>query len=574
MGDSILDGSRFTIAKSRSSCKVGAPRRRRMLLVLFALALPLNPAISAQNGQAYKQTILAIQQQIESNHLEEARSLIKAAALEYPHDGGIENLLGVVEIQQGHKTEASKAFSAAILHSPRLAGAYLNLSRIEMEAAATDRSARTKALRLSLKVLEIEPGNDEANYQLATIRFWEKAYQLSLENLQKLSPEARTQIGAQALFCADDAALGNRTATESAANALANHPDLTEQDVNTCLPALRASRRADLIAKLLAAAASHQALTSAGMRILGLAQEANGKLELARTTLESAFAADSQSVIILEDLARVAKTAGDNEGALGYLAHARDLKPDDPKFAYEFAVICVRMGLYGEARKALTDAIRLAPNDPDYNLSMGLVVSFSEDPSQSLPYLERYHALRPSDPEGLLALGTANYRAKDYDPALRWLRQAVASQKTAADAHFYIGRIARQEGDLDQAVRELKQSLALRPQQPDALAELGQISTAKREFTEAATQFAEALRIDPDNYAANFGLLLLYARTNDARREQQSKRFEEIKNKKEERDRQMKRVIEIRRDGEPDHLDGRPNETGLSDEPKKHGEKR
>ena len=49
---------------------------------------------------------------------------------------------------------------------------------------------------------------------------------------------------------------------------------------------------------------------------------------------------------------------------------------------------------------------------------------------------------------------------------------------------------------------------------------------------------------------------------------------DEIKNKKEERDRQMKRVIEIRRDGEPDHLDGRPNETGLSDEPKKHGEKR
>ncbi len=80
--------------------------------------------------------------------------------------------------------------------------------------------------------------------------------------------------------------------------------------------------------------------------------------------------------------------------------------------------------------------------------------------------------------------------------------------------------------------------------------------------------------MDPDSYAANFGLLLLYARTNDARREQQSKRFEEIKNKKEERDRQMKRVIEIRRDGEPDHLDGRPNETGLSDEPKKHGEKR
>ena len=569
-----MDGNRDTVAKPRSSRTMKVQCYRRMRLFLFALALPVIPATFAQEVQSYKQIILAIQQHIEANHLEEARSLINAAALKYPRDGGIENLLGVVEIQQGHKTEASKAFAAAILHSPRLTGAYLNLSRIEMEAAATDRSERAQALRLTLKVLEIEPGNDEATYQLATIRFWDKAYQVSLDHLQKLSPEARQQVGALALLCADYAALGMREANESAADALAAHPDLTEQDVNVCLPALRAIRRADLIEKLLAAAASHQALTSAGLRILGLAQEADGKLELARTTLETAFAADSESVIILEDLARVAKVEGDNEGALGYLAHARDLKPNDPKFAYEFAVICVRMGLYAEARKALTDALRLAPNDSDYNLSMGLVVSFSEDPSQSLPYLERYHSLRPRDPEGILALGTANYRAMDYDAALRWLRQALASQKTAADAHFYIGRIARQKGDFDQAVGELKQSIALRPQQPDALAELGQISTAKREFSEAAKQFAEALRMDPDSYPANFGLLLLYARTNDARREQQTKRFEEIKNKREERDRQMKRVIEIRRDGEPDHLDGRPNETGLSDEPKKHGEKR
>lgn len=552
---------------------VGVQRHRCMLPFILGLVLSLVPATYAQNAQVRKQTILAIQQQIEANHLDEARSLINAAAQEYPRDGGIENLLGVVEIQQGHKAEATKAFSAAILHSPRLASAYLNLSRIEMETAVTDQSARRQAMQLILKVLEIEPGNEEANYQLANIRFWNKSYQLSLGNLKKLSPQSRGQVGALALLCADESALGHREATESTANALAAHPDLTEQDVNTCVPGLRASRRADLIAKLLAAAASHQPLTAAGLRILGLAEEADGKLTLARTTLESAFAANNESVVTLEDLARVAKTAGDNEGALGYLAHARDLKPNDPKFAYEFAVICVRMGLYGEARKALTDAIRLAPNNPDYNLSLGLVISFSEDPSQSLPYLERYHKLRPGDPEGLLALGTANYRAKDYDPALRWLRQALASQKTAADSHFYIGRIARQEGDLDQAVKELKQSLALRSQQPDALAELGQISTTKREFSEAATQFAEALRIDPDNYAANFGLLLLYARTDDARRDRQSKRFEEIKNKKEERDRQMKRVIEIRRDGEPDHLDEKPNETGLSDESKKHGEK-
>ena len=122
---------------------------------------------------------------------------------------------------------------------------------------------------------------------------------------------------------------------------MAANPDLTEEDADTCLPALRDARRADLIEPLFAAVASRHSLSPAGLRILGLAQEAEGKLQPARATLENAFAADSKSVVILEDLTRVAKAANDNEGALGYLAHARDLQPDRPS-----ATVRVRRHLY------------------------------------------------------------------------------------------------------------------------------------------------------------------------------------------------------------------------------------
>jgi tetratricopeptide (TPR) repeat protein len=207
------------------------------------------------------------------------------------------------------------------------------------------------------------------------------------------------------------------------------------------------------------------------------------------------------------------------------------------------------MGLYGEARKAIADALKISPDNADYNLGMGLVVSFSEDPAQALPYLDRYHSLRPKDPEGVLALGTANFRARDYTAASQWLRQAVSYEKTAADAHYYLGRIARQEGHRDEAISELKKSLALRPGQAETLAQLGLISTEARDLPQAASYFEQALRADPDNYSANFGLLQLYARTGDARRDQQSRRFDEVKNIKDERDRQMLRVIEIRPQG-------------------------
>jgi len=557
MENSVVDGAEVKMRKHSERRDMNACRRglRRRALGLSALLLSLASCAAAQNSSAYQQTILAIQQQIEAGKLDEARTMIAAAERDYPRNGGLENLLGVVEIQQDNTAEAGKDFSAAILHSPRLVSAYLNLSRLRMQTAATDPAARAEALRLSLKVLALDPASDEANYQAATILQWNKNDRLSLDYLRNLSKQASAQVGARALYCADQATLGPGRAANEAAAALTAHPDLTEQDADTCLPALRAARRADLIEQLFAAAAGHQPLSSAGLRTLGLAQEAEGKLQPARATLESAFAADSKSVVILEDLTRVAKAANDNESALGYLAHARDLEPSNPALAYEFGVICVRMGLLAEARKAIAEALRLAPDEPAYNLAMGQVVSFSDDPSQALPYLKHFHESRPQDPEGLLALGEANFRAKDFDTALVWLKQAVTTPATAPEAHLYLGRIERQQGHIEEAAENLKQVLSAQPDQPEALAELGQISLQARDNPHAEAYFTAALHTDPDNYIANFGLLQLYARTRDPRRDQQSQRFDQIKNKKDERNLQMMRAIELRPDGDPDRHD-------------------
>lgn len=206
------------------------------------------------------------------------------------------------------------------------------------------------------------------------------------------------------------------------------------------------------------------------------------------------------------------------------------------------------MDLYGEGRKAIAEAVKMAPGDPTYNYEMGTIASMGNDPSEALPYLNKFHSLRPRDKAGILALGIACFRAKDYDSALKWLKQAVPGAATAADAHFFLGRIARQEGHLDEAGREVKQSLSIRPDSADVLAELGQVYLASRDYSQAAPCFDRAIQLDPENYAANFGLLQLYARTGDERRDRQSKRFDEIKDKRDQRDREMMRTIEIRRD--------------------------
>jgi uncharacterized protein HemY len=89
----------------------------------------------------------------------------------------------------------------------------------------------------------------------------------------------------------------------------------------------------------------------------------------------------------------------------------------------------------------------------------------------------------------------------------------------------------------------------LKPDQPEVLAELGQVNVQRKKYAEAEQQLDRAIALDAESYAANFGLLQLYARTGDARREAQSKRFDSIKDKNEEQYREMMRVIEIQPQG-------------------------
>ena len=89
--------------------------------------------------------------------------------------------------------------------------------------------------------------------------------------------------------------------------------------------------------------------------------------------------------------------------------------------------------------------------------------------------------------------------------------------------------MARQESHPDEGTAELNESLALHADSPHVLAKLGEIYMVAHKYSEAALCLDHAVALDRDNYAANFGLLQLYARTNDQRRDQQFRRFDEIK---------------------------------------------
>lgn len=512
-------------------------------IVLF---LVVDSGGAQTNTGTYEQTVIAIQEQIQRDNLGKALTLVEAAERRFPANGGLENLQGVIAIQQGNITEAEEDFSVSIRHSPRLMSPYLNLGRVYLQGSAQDSDLATKALRVYEDALKIDPKNAEANYDAAILLTRAGNYRVSLAHLAKLGTVDKFRASALAVACADEAGMGHTADAARRAASLATHSELTEADVVEIIPALFASRRADLVDVLLSAVASHQPLSAIGQHMIGLAQEAENRLPAAQDTLERAFAAGPQSSDILVDLARIAEARGDYKGALGYLAHARDLKPNDASLPYRFGLICLKMTLLAESRKALAEAVYLNPENDDYNFALGTVASFAEDPAEALPYLSKYHELRPADSGGMLALGTAYFRAKDFESAARWLRQAANVASTAPFAYYYLARIARQEGRLDEAVEALEQSIRMKPDYPDALAELGQVYVQTKQYAKADKPLNLAIRLDRDNYEANFGLLELYARTGDSRLAEQSRRFDAVKEERETKLREAMRILEVK----------------------------
>jgi len=513
-------------------------------LLLFCLAVA--PILAKPpDDNARERAIMEIQRFIESGNLSAAEDLLRASATKFGNDAGFDNLAGVIEAQRHQYSAAEGNFKQAIARRPKFTAAYLNLGRLYQQNSATGGQARTRALHIYDRLLSYDPWNSEANYQSALLLLEDRKYQASLLRLSRLPRTTRESAQALSISCADYAGLGDHQKTSSALARFLEAPDLSEADVRQLLRGIQPVKDNDITIAALEGFGKLQHLAVDLQRSLGLAYERLGKLNIARSKLEE-LAIDHVSVQSLFDLARVAYKQKDYKGALGYLAHARDLEPDNASVHYSFGVVCLDLELLAEARKSFEQAVKLDPEKGSYNYAVGATSLFSHDPKEAVPYFQQYLKGNPEDTRGKLAVGIAFFRAKDYEDAIPWLDQAAQRPETATPAHYYLGSLALQEGRLDEVLPQLQSALKARPDYPDALAELGQYYFVRRDYAEAEKQLQRALKLNPDHMQANFYLLSLYARTRDPRHDIQSKRYDELQRLRETKSQEFLRMVEVR----------------------------
>ena len=486
----------------------------------------------ALSAQTAAETARRIQALIQRGDLTSARGQLAEAIKATPNDASLYNLQGVAQAQQADLAGAEKSFERAIELSPLFSGAYLNLGHLYEEASKTDPHAQGKALNVYERLLDFDPGNVEANFQAAVLFFQKGSFQSSLEHLLRLPAQDQEHAPVQSILCGDLAGQGEQVRAREAAKQLLQNPDLAEANVLSILPTLAKIKDRALALRLLEGLEAKGLAGFDSLEALGMDYKEEGKLDLARSTLEKAAKLQPNSVPVLISLAHVAHEQHDNMGALGYLAHARDLHPQNAGIHFFWGMVCMEQNLTEEAYRALKKAVSLDPNNAYYNYAAGIATMQHGDAKESLTYFQKYCELRPQEARGRLVLGAAYFSSGDDKDAEPLLASILEYPEIAGAAHYYLGRIANRKGDFTGAIRELRLALQASPDFADVYVQLGLIYMKQKDYAGAQESFEKALKVNPDNFTANLNLLILYRQVKDPRAEAQAKRFDEVKEKR------------------------------------------
>jgi tetratricopeptide (TPR) repeat protein len=509
------------------------------------LAAICAPLVRGQHT-APEEAVTSIQEFIQAGKYPEALRKISEAMAAYPKDGGLLNLRGVIHAQQNELSEARKDFERAVTLTPGLTPAWQNLGRAcqlsKGRGAADSRCAEDAWQR----VLKVRPGDPEARLSLAAVYERQGKYADSLREIERLQVDEGARSPALALRCADLAGLDRIKEAGETAERLKGAPEFSEADVESILPSLATPGRAPLVVTLVEALDAEGAASADSLRSLVLAYEQVNRLSDARKTLERLAAAEPENPQHLFELARVAYTGHDFEGALGYLGHARDLVPSDPRVHFLFGMVLEELELPIEARKSLEKAVALDSNNPQYNYALGSVILTTREASPAVACFQKYVDARPQDPRGHFALGAAYFAAGDYDHCRAEMMGVSKDPKTEAGAAYFLGRVALIEENLDEAAAYFDQCIRLLPSFAEAYTELARVRLRQDRLDDAKAAIERALSLDAEGFQANSALLAMYQKTHDSRAEKQRERLRQLDETRSKRQELMFRSIEVK----------------------------
>jgi tetratricopeptide (TPR) repeat protein len=442
---------------------------------------------AADEGSALRAAVADLQR----GDFRAAEQKLRVEVAAHPNDAPALSLLGVALDSQNLFREAAEFHRRAVAAAPHSSDVLSNYGS-HLAATGEDDAARDAFL----KTIELEPGNVNANLQLARQSLKRKNGAEALSYLKRLpagqlaAPRVAL-IHLEALYLAGDGAQADGLAAQLSAAA--------KGDAGLNFPlglALANSGRFEQAESLFARALATAPADFNILFNLGAVAVSAGHYERAREVFETASRQEPQNVDVLVRLAAVHYELQESQAAVPLLVQAARLAPQRADVQKLLALTTIELGALEDSLTAWDAYLKLAPDDDFARRDRAYTAVRMGQIENGIAGLQGFLARHPNDAVGHFQMGIAQGQT-DPVQALAHLDRAVALKPDFAAALSARGALYYQQGKPEASVADLESAAKLRPADATNLDRLGQTYLALDRTSDAVRVLRRAAELEP-----------------------------------------------------------------------------
>ncbi|MBN8725277.1 MAG: tetratricopeptide repeat protein [Acidobacteria bacterium] len=179
------------------------------------------------------------------------------------------------------------------------------------------------------------------------------------------------------------------------------------------------------------------------------------------------------------------------------------LSPNNPRVNYSLGIHYLRNDDFLKSEEYLEKALKLIP---DYSTAMAALGELYFEQGQidkSIDILNKALALSPKLSYANQNMARIYKDKKDYEKAKEFLLEAIKNSSPNAKLEQELAMLLYEMGQEEQAIISFKKALELDPNFAEPLVNLARIARKKNDTTQATNLLAKALKLDPSNADAN-----------------------------------------------------------------------
>jgi tetratricopeptide (TPR) repeat protein len=248
---------------------------------------------------------------------------------------------------------------------------------------------------------------------------------------------------------------------------------------------------------------------------LARAYLANNNINQAKVAADQAVSnnPDYDDAVLL--LGQLNLATGHGEAVIEPMSRLLNKRPDLRNAALLLSGAYGSLDRFDDAAAILENQAKLAPNDPQPQIALGLTYRQAKRYDEARQAFEKAVQLMPKNLFPLGQLIELDLVDKHFDAARQRVRNQFQKTPNPPAEHYFEGKILAAEGKWDAAEAELQQALQLDPNLLAACDLLAQSYLARNKLPEAVNQLEALLSKNPNNTATLMTLALVYERMKD-----------------------------------------------------------